>query len=970
MLYLDPEIRDILCLYGRAECDDLVDKLAGCADMKVLMKTRDSIFRAAMDKVDLSLSLVAKARDDDTCSFTPDEESMIEKAEYLLKCLTPNDMIQRKCIRKLSGDIMNLMIFTCGSEEDFPAKILRHVSTFTHKMGAQDSSITEAIAFLQHVAGLTQCGPDIPDDLVTPRGGTLGINTGECSDLSISRDTFGGNDECVMADPSPTAHEITHHSEDHVDNAKSNSSSEDESEESTRKTEAPATECNPECVVMTNDPTDRHVNMRGQSEDNSGIELMQGVNSPGRNGDINQRLPQVSTTGTQISSMMECSERAAEEESTPELKTPPITHSTTTGANLETKMYNSFIANPIGSIFDLPEPTEPDDHGRYSLNPTGNPYGVSHEQHLHTDGKADANEPTPSPVCEMIGVEPDNMSESTCHANQYAQRVQSESELGHSRQDPQVVNVTSGIHVGERNFDSQTESVPNFPDIKISISFGNFSAVLDIADCMKMDGKSDKDKGWSNSRTREPTKQPDECRRCETRMDAQDRRIDDLEDAIAERMRRMMTHRGDPTPGEESVSRRVSVADTGPRNGAAAAPDAYVPGPHLSGEAYAFVKDKRVRKHGDLSSRSRAETFSGVPNRSNSRTRGERDDRNLRGPPTAERRENAEDPKPQRVRTTKASAKPRRRNDDQVKSRDNPIRDWLSTAKGDVRDPPMTPAAPTRPRRIETSPSWADEPVNDEDEDDTSESLTPTPMMRDAISPTSTLSPESVDRSSQEEGDCDIPPSGQVSALRTRRQDTLPRSTEANGAYGGARPKTRRGKMSDQGNKTNTTGSNKGNVKSNDNRKQPNKAGTTKSSYASAVATTKWKTMQSKKRKFEKVSPKLTFPLKGKPSTCNRDVYLQGLDVGDGNGSEDMMESVRSYCVDKGVTPLYIRIIPVRYDCTRVGCRLTISEEDFERVMDELFWPDDVSVREWTPKPRDNRGNGEAGARPPSDNDD
>ena len=139
--------------------------------------------------------------------------------------------------------------------------------------------------------------------------------------------------------------------------------------------------------------------------------------------------------------------------------------------------------------------------------------------------------------------------------------------------------------------------------------------------------------------------------------------------------------------------------------------------------------------------------------------------------------------------------------------------------------------------------------------------------------------------------------------------------------------------------------------------------------YAKAVSDNEWKVKQSKKRKFEKVSPKQAFPLKGSASNTVRDVYLQGLDIEDGQTDEDVIESVRSYCNKYGITPVFIRIIPVKYDCTRTGVRLTIKCEDFERVVRESFWPDLITVREWTPRNRDNRQNGNGDNHDPSDDD-
>ena len=148
--------------------------------------------------------------------------------------------------------------------------------------------------------------------------------------------------------------------------------------------------------------------------------------------------------------------------------------------------------------------------------------------------------------------------------------------------------------------------------------------------------------------------------------------------------------------------------------------------------------------------------------------------------------------------------------------------------------------------------------------------------------------------------------------------------------YGGARPKTK-GKT--------------GNGQS---------RGNNSKSYASVVTSNEWKTKQSKKRKYENVSPKVVGPLKGIAATKNRDVYLQGLRLGDCS-YEDIVDSVREYVRERDINPVFIRIIPVKFDSTRVGCRLTIREEDFNIVMQGTFWPDNVSVREWTQRPRDNR---------------
>ena len=96
-------------------------------------------------------------------------------------------------------------------------------------------------------------------------------------------------------------------------------------------------------------------------------------------------------------------------------------------------------------------------------------------------------------------------------------------------------------------------------------------------------------------------------------------------------------------------------------------------------------------------------------------------------------------------------------------------------------------------------------------------------------------------------------------------------------------------------------------------------------------------------------------------------MYLQGLDLEGCSDDEEIIDSVREYCRDHGIKPVFIRIIPVRYDSNRAGCKLTVVEEDFERVLDDEFWPDNITVREWTYRPPDNRDNDDGGATDSSD---
>ena len=141
-------------------------------------------------------------------------------------------------------------------------------------------------------------------------------------------------------------------------------------------------------------------------------------------------------------------------------------------------------------------------------------------------------------------------------------------------------------------------------------------------------------------------------------------------------------------------------------------------------------------------------------------------------------------------------------------------------------------------------------------------------------------------------------------------------------------------------------------------------------SYSKVVTNSGWKTVQSKKRRVDKASPKQANPLKGIAMTRNRDIYLQGLKLDDDNDEDDVIDSVKAYCKDRDIVPVYTRLIPVRFDSTRTGCRLTVREVDYNRAVQNDFWPDHIKAREWTQRPRDGNGNDGAEARPLSDYED
>ena len=315
--------------------------------------------------------------------------------------------------------------------------------------------------------------------------------------------------------------------------------------------------------------------------------------------------------------------------------------------------------------------------------------------------------------------------------------------------------------------------------------------------------------------------------------------------------------------------------------------------------------------------------------------------------------------------------------------RDNPLRSWLTARKDDIVDD-STPKPKQPDVSTATSPSWADESV-DESDTNTSYDASPSPLPNQrATAPRRELS--STEKANDEVEDVYLlPPSGRDSREPSRQQRTngmnggsrddvedvyrLPpsgrdsrepsRQRRVNGASGGAAnmprgTKARTHGKNQRGGKQNTSAGGKVGVSDPGNGKRGKGDSST---YAKVVTRNGWSTVP-KKRKFDSVSPKSAYPLRGIPTTVNRHVYVQGLRVIDGLGEDDMIDSVRMFCIERNITPVFVRIIPVKFDDTRTGCKLTIREDDYDRVMSEYFWPEDVTVRDWTPRNKDNNDAG------------
>ena len=127
-----------------------------------------------------------------------------------------------------------------------------------------------------------------------------------------------------------------------------------------------------------------------------------------------------------------------------------------------------------------------------------------------------------------------------------------------------------------------------------------------------------------------------------------------------------------------------------------------------------------------------------------------------------------------------------------------------------------------------------------------------------------------------------------------------------------------------------------------------------KQTYAEMASKNKWNPPPSK-RKRTKSSPKAFKPISGATINENKDVYVRGLATKNFSNSEELEDSVRYYCRERGVNIVFARVMTNNVNANAVGCRVCIREEDLNAIYEEGFWPNKVEVREWYQRPRERR---------------
>ena len=91
------------------------------------------------------------------------------------------------------------------------------------------------------------------------------------------------------------------------------------------------------------------------------------------------------------------------------------------------------------------------------------------------------------------------------------------------------------------------------------------------------------------------------------------------------------------------------------------------------------------------------------------------------------------------------------------------------------------------------------------------------------------------------------------------------------------------------------------------------------------------------------------FPaIKSAAPNRNKELYVRGMSCANFKLHKDLEEAVRWYCKDRNISTIHQRVIMYNKENDSVGIKVVVREHDVEKFMSKGFWPDGISVREWS----------------------
>ena len=119
--------------------------------------------------------------------------------------------------------------------------------------------------------------------------------------------------------------------------------------------------------------------------------------------------------------------------------------------------------------------------------------------------------------------------------------------------------------------------------------------------------------------------------------------------------------------------------------------------------------------------------------------------------------------------------------------------------------------------------------------------------------------------------------------------------------------------------------------------------------YVKVVTRNGWSTKMVKPRNPSGSVP----PLQAGSIRPKKDIFVRGLAATVYSCKDEMEDAVREYCEERGVGVFFMYIMPIQPGSDVANCRIAVAEEDGDTVMQDSFWPEKVTVREWRHSPKD-----------------
>ena len=112
-----------------------------------------------------------------------------------------------------------------------------------------------------------------------------------------------------------------------------------------------------------------------------------------------------------------------------------------------------------------------------------------------------------------------------------------------------------------------------------------------------------------------------------------------------------------------------------------------------------------------------------------------------------------------------------------------------------------------------------------------------------------------------------------------------------------------------------------------------------------------WDT-QVNKRKRMNSGPKTRQTISGPNVKPNKEIFVRDLATSGFKNSDELEEAVKFYCKERGVNVVFARVMASTVSKNVVNCRIAVKQDDASAVLNQDFWPEAGSVRNWYQKNR------------------